>query len=178
MNTLSLMAGLLAVSLIAGCQLLPDQNTAPPIVNDSDQCLETVPSLADSDCLLEAWVDFGLAAQRGDDAWREDILERASGEDKRARLARAVVYTWSDDRSDWEQASELFKADLAAAPSQLQPLLRQWLNGLEVRRDLAGALARSESSRRQLVEERDELAEKLDALTAIEQSINSRDQAP
>lgn len=173
MKPLSRVAGLLATSLLVGCQLPAEQNPAPPVVAAAPQCLESVPRLEDNECLLDAWVDFGLAAQRGDDAWRADILERAAGEAKHARLARAVVYAWGDP-GDWERASELFKADLSAAPSQLQPLLRQWLNGLEARRKLARELAESESSRRQLVTERDELAEKLDALTAIEQSINSR----
>lgn len=173
MKPFSVMAGLLAASLLVGCQLPPEQNPTPPAVETGLQCVEAIPSLEYSDCLLDAWVAFGLAAQRGGDAWRADILERASGEARHARLARAVVYAWGGP-SDWEQASELFKADLAAAPSQLQPLLRQWLNGVEARRKLARELASSESSRRQLAKERDELAEKLDALTAIEQSINSR----
>lgn len=177
MKLFSLLAGLLATSLLAGCQQLPVERaeTTPEVV--TAQCLEVVPSLEDSDCLLDAWVDFGLAAQRGDKEWREDVLAQAQGDATHARLARAVVYAWGE-RDDWEWASELFKADLASAPSRLQPLLRQWLNGLEARRRLAQSLAESETSRRQLVEERDSLAEKLDALTAIEKTINMRNQAP
>ena len=171
-----LVAGLLATSLLAGCEMLPRQ------VNDvmdttSSHCLSVIPSLEENDCLLEAWVDFGLAAQRGDEAWRERILARADGEATNERLARAVAYAWAD-RSRWEEASELFKADLALAPSRLQPLLRQWLNDLEARRELAQQVSKSEAERRRITQERDDLAQKLEALTEIEQSINLRNQAP
>lgn len=172
----SLIASLLAVSLLAGCQALSgrvgdDQAVAAP------GCLNEVPSLAPSECLLESWIDFSLAAQRGESEWRENMLSRLEGDSTRKRLARAVVLSWSDE-SEWEQASDLYKADLASAPSKLQPLLRQWLNSLEVRRELAAELADSEASRVALANERNSLAEKLEALTAIEQSINSRQQEP
>lgn len=176
MKYISLAASLLASSLLVGCEMLPQQANGG-IDPASSQCLDATPSLQESDCLVEAWVDFGLAAQRGDAEWRETILALAEEETKRDRLARAVVYAWSD-QSHWEEASELFKADLAAAPSRLQPLLRQWLNGLEARRELAQRLSRSEAARRQVARERDELAQKLDALTEIEQSINLRNQSP
>ncbi|SHE60611.1 hypothetical protein SAMN02745148_00768 [Modicisalibacter ilicicola DSM 19980] len=176
MKRMSFMAGLLATTLLAGCNIVPEMTGAdsPP---EADQCLSDVPSLTASDCMLSAWVDFGLAAQRADREWREHILEQVEGDTKNERLARAVVYSWSS-QNQWEEAAELFKADLAAAPSDLQPLLRQWLNGLEARRKLMRDLYSSEASRRQVISERDELAEKLDALTAIEESINSRNQTP
>ncbi|GHA99053.1 hypothetical protein [Modicisalibacter luteus] len=176
MRILPLLASLLAVSLLAGCQAL-NHTTNAPFNTASSDCLSEVPSLHDNECLLEAWVDFGLAAQRGDEAWRERTLKRAEGELANERLARAVVYSWSD-RSHWDDASELFKADLALAPSRLQPLLRQWLNGLEARRELANQVDHSEAARRQVARERDDLAQKLDALTEIEQSINLRNQSP
>ncbi|WP_136066047.1 hypothetical protein [Modicisalibacter radicis] len=170
-----IVASLLAVSLLAaGCQQLMPQGDAPADMADN-RCLSEIPGLEVSDCLLESWVDFGLAAQRGDAEWREGILAELDGESADQRLARAVVLSWGD-RERWEDASELYKADLAAAPSQLQPLLRQWLNGLEGRRALLDEIAASKSARNKAVHERDALAEKLDALTAIEQSINSRQQ--
>jgi hypothetical protein len=176
MKIMPLLASLLAVSLLAGCQAL-SQSANDPFDTASSDCLSEVPSLQDNECLLEAWIDFGLAAQRGDEAWRKRTLERIEGELASERLARAVVYSWAD-RSRWGDASELFKADLALAPSRLQPLLRQWLNGLEARRELANQIDHSEAARRQIVRERDDLAQKLDALTEIEQSINLRNQSP
>lgn len=176
MKQSSLIASLLAVSLLAGCQALPGNAGENPKVAASG-CLKEVPGFAPSECLLESWIDFNLAAQRGEAEWRESMLDRLEGDSTKKRLARAVVLSWSDD-SEWEQASNLYKADLASAPSRLQPLLRQWLNSLEARRALAEELADSEASRAALANERNSLAEKLDALTAIEQSINSRQQEP
>lgn len=175
----SLIAGLLVVSLLAGCQVAPQepQDASNNLAVVASGCLKEVPSLAPSECLLESWIDFNLAAQRGEPEWRENMLNRLEGDSTKRRLARAVILSWSDD-SEWEQASELYKADLASAPSRLQPLLRQWLNSLEARRALAEELAASEASRVALSNERNSLAEKLDALTAIEQSINSRQQEP
>lgn len=167
-------ASLLAVSLLAGCQPLMPQRDEPLDTVDN-QCLSEVPNLEANDCLLESWVDFGLAAQRGDAEWRENTLAELDGESANQRLARAVVLSWAE-RQHWKDASELYKADLAAAPSPLQPLLRQWLNGLEGRRALLDEIAASKGARNQAVQERDALAEKLDALTAIEESINSRQQ--
>ncbi|MGC3872811.1 hypothetical protein ACPF7Z_06010 [Halomonas sp. GXIMD04776] len=177
MKRIQLLAGLLAASLLAGCNILPEMAGADSAPEESNQCLSDVPSLKKSDCMLSAWVDFGLAAQRADQEWRDRILERVEGDTPNKRLARAVVYSWSR-QSQWDDAAELLEADLSAAPSELQPLLRQWLNGLEARRKLLGDLYRSEASRRQAVQERDDLAKKLDALTAIEESINSRNQTP
>nr|WP_298379896.1 hypothetical protein [uncultured Halomonas sp.] len=177
MKKLSLLASMLAASLLAGCHMLPEMAGADSDPAESAQCLSDVPSLTASDCMLGAWVDFGLAAQRADKEWRENILEQVEGDTHNDRLARAVVYSWSS-QGRWDDAAKLFEADLSAAPSELQPLLRQWLNGLEARRKLLGDLYRSEASRRQVSQERDDLAKKLDALTAIEESINSRNQTP
>ena len=63
----------------------------------------------------------------------------------------------------------------------LQPLLRYWLNELEGRRSIKGRLEQArgelaEGRREALEEENAALAEKLEALTAIEQSINLRQQ--
>jgi len=170
-----LMAGVLGVSLVlAGCQQLLSQRDEP-LDMTTDQCLSEIPSLETNSCLIESWIAFGLAAQRGDAVWRENTLAELEGNTARQRLARAVVLSWAE-RERWKDASELYKADLAAAPSELQPLLRQWLNGLEGRRALLDEIAASKSARNKAIQERDALAEKLDALTAIEQSINSRQQ--
>lgn len=170
MRSSSILAGALAASLLTGCQMMPGQSFE---MGDSTHCLDELPTLADRSCMLESWIDFGLAAQRGDNQWREETLDRISSDSTRDRLARAVMYSWSSQES-WERASELYKADLSSAPSELQPLLRQWLNSLERHRRLAQSYNESESSRRQLISERDELSKKLDALTAIEENFNLR----
>ena len=165
-----MLVGILTASLLTGCQMMPGESFE---MGTSTHCLDELPTLADSSCMLESWVDFGLAAQRGDSQWQEETLNRMSSDSTRDRLARAVIYSWSS-QANWERASELYKADISAAPSPLQPLFRQWLNALERHRSLAAAYADSESSRRQLIKERDELTKKLDALTAIEENFNLR----
>lgn len=169
-----LFLALSAGSLLSGCQWLTQQ---PPTLPEAPitTCAGDIPQLADNACMMDDWVAFGLAAQRGDGEWRQTMLTRLEGDMAHLKLARATVLAWGE-REDWERASELYKAEISAAPSRLQPLLQQWLNGLERRRALAAELVKSESRRQALKRERDELAEKLDALTAIEQSINSRHQ--
>ncbi|GAB3337376.1 hypothetical protein ACFO0E_00910 [Chromohalobacter beijerinckii] len=176
MNIRMLLVALCAGSLLTGCQWMTQETSAPAAPVTS--CNDDIPKLADNVCLVDDWIAFGLASQRGDSEWRDTMLTRLKGDMPHLKLARAVVLAWGE-RDGWEQASELYKADISAAPSRLQPLLRQWLNELETRRDLASDLAKSESRRQALGRERDDLAEKLDALTAIEQSINSRhEQSP
>lgn len=170
---------LLTASWLAGCELLPEvpfgvQTPTPHPVSISG-CYAEVPGFADQDCLLHDWVAFGLAAQRGDTNWRETILTRLEGNDPQRRLARAVALTWGS-QPQWDQASELFKADLHAAPIELQPLLRYWLNEVERRRALAGSVYSTEAERDALAVENAVLVEKLEALTAIEQNINLRQQ--
>lgn len=176
MNIRMLLVTLCAGSLLTGCQWMTQETSAPAAPVTS--CNDDIPKLADNVCLVDDWIAFGLASQRGDNEWRDTMLTRLDGDMPHLELARATVLAWGE-RDGWEQASELYKADISAAPSRLQPLLQQWLNGLERRRDLADKLAKSESRRQALSQERDELTEKLDALTAIEQSINSRhEQSP
>jgi hypothetical protein len=168
----------LAALWLAGCQGLLDQPQSrqvepPPHLG----CYAEVPSFDDEACLLPDWVAFGLASQRGDRHWRSNMLVRLEGNTAERRLARAVALSWGSERQ-WDEASELYKADLHAAPADLQPLLRYWLNELEGRRTMAGRLARSESELAALEAEKAELAEKLEALTAIERSINLRQQSP
>ncbi|SHK44441.1 hypothetical protein [Halomonas caseinilytica] len=168
----------LAALWLAGCQWLPEQsrkNVTGPSVrqDDTPSCYAEVPGFADDACLLRDWVGFGLAAQRGDSEWRERMRERLAGSQTEERLARAVVLSWGPP-SQWKQASELFKADLHAAPSRLQPLLRYWLNEVERRREQQNRLADSEEARGTLAAEKEALTQKLDALTDIERNINSR----
>ncbi|GGY07559.1 hypothetical protein GCM10007160_38820 [Litchfieldella qijiaojingensis] len=170
--------GLLAVALLAGCQWLPQtSDMAEQESMEEMACEEAIPTLKESDCLVDAWVGYGLASQRGDREWREQTLEKLQGEDSHSRLARAVVLSWGSERQ-WDQAAEILRADLHAAPSDLQPLLRYWLNELEGRRAMTERLVSSEAERRQLAADNEELADKLEALTAIEQSINLRQQSP
>ncbi|HSH56608.1 MAG TPA: hypothetical protein VK965_01485 [Halomonas sp.] len=181
-----LLACLLAAWL-AGCESLPrglmEHSTEPASVVESvAHCRAELPSFTDGACLLREWVDFGLASQRGDRAWRNAMLTRLEGEEAEQRLARAVALSWGSHRQ-WEQASELYKADLSAAPVTLQPLLRYWLNELERRRAMLGRLSAARSSQADnearitaLEGEKAALTEKLEALTAIERSINLRQQ--
>ncbi|WP_372613770.1 hypothetical protein [Halomonas sp.] len=169
----------LTATWLAGCELLPESSfgiqapTPPPA--SIGGCHAEVPDFAERDCLLHDWIAFGLAAQRGDRNWREAMLTRLEGSDPQRRLARAVALTWGRQRQ-WDQASELFKADLHAAPIELQPMLRYWLNEVERRRALAGRVASTQAERDALAAENAALVEKLEALTAIEQNINLRQQ--
>ncbi len=172
-------AALVGAALLAGCQWLPEapQGLASPPPTGAS-CEREVPLLVESDCLLDAWVAFGLASQRGDREWREELLARLAGEDERSRLARAILLAWGNERQ-WDRATALLEdTTIVAAPEPLRPLLRYWRNDLEGRRALAGRLARSERQREALEAERLELEEKLEALTAIEQSINLRQPSP
>lgn len=153
------------------------QDEAESAANLPNECNEAIPTLVESACLVDAWVAFGLASQRGDRAWRDGMLEQAQGSAPEQHLQRAVILAWGNE-SQWSEAAQLMREDIYAAPSDLQPLLRYWLNEVEGRRNLASRLARSESERRGLAEENESLAEKLEALTDIEQSINLRHQAP
>lgn len=169
---------LLAMSLLVGCQLLDDGSLmAEQQPEEEITCDETIPTLKESDCLLEAWVDYGLASQRGDREWRDKTLDRLQREDSRSRLARAVVMAWGSERQ-WAESAEILSEDLHAAPSDLQPLLRYWLNEVEGRRAMAERASRYESQASKLEQENAELTQKLDALTAIEQNMNLRQQLP
>lgn len=183
-----MLAGL-AVIALAGCDLIPAMpsstpaKTRVPIVDEA--CGNELPSFVETRCLLDDWIALGLSSQRGDRGWRDITLARLEGERAERRLARAVVLAWGTERQ-WDQASELFKADLEIAPETLQPLLRYWLNELEGRRALTSRLAQSrqaqaslerlEREKAELEASNAELLEKLEALTAIERSINSRQQ--
>ncbi len=178
----------LAATWLAGCEALPRVPFELPANRSAAEgaaggCRAELPDFVEDDCLLPEWVAFGLASQRGDRAWRDDVLGRLEGSLPQRRLARAVALAWGSE-SQWERASELYKADLATAPVALQPLLRYWLNELEGRRARAArlaesraAVARHEAREAELAEEKAALEKKLEALTAIERSINLRQQS-
>ena len=179
----------LAMALLAGCQYLPErlqslsgQSPLEGASGGATTCHAELPDFDNVPCLLDDWVAFGLASQRGDRVWREATLTRLGGERPERRLARAVLLAWGSERQ-WDRAAALYKADLHAAPPELQPLLRYWLNELEGRRRLAGQLAESRAEHRAAMEENEALSEelesmteKLEQLTEIEQSINLRQQ--
>ena len=165
--------------MLAGCELVPDEpfrwedtESVKPV---SSGCKGLLPDFSDEPCLLSDWIAFGLASQRGDSEWRDDMLSRLRAETAERRLTRAVALSWGSE-SEWHLASELYKADLHAAPAELQPLLRYWLNELEGRRAMSGRLTSSQEGIAALEEENAALDEKLEALTAIERNINLRQQ--
>lgn len=176
--------GVLALAgfaMLAGCQSISSEPAQPL------GCGE-VPTFVDNVCLLDSWVGFGLEAQRGDDAWRQQAVDRLYGDRPDQKAARAVVLSW-DGPGEWREASNLYKASIGEAPPRLQPLLQQWLNELEERRDLYSqrATGRSQPSpgarnaqalkqeNEQLKQQLKEMSDKMDALTDIERTINSRD---
>ncbi|GHE20879.1 hypothetical protein [Halomonas urumqiensis] len=176
----------LAAAWLAGCELLPDSAIDPresmTPASPSTVCYDEIPDFDNEACLFPEWVDFGLAAQRGDRDWRGEMLERLEGGGAERRLARAMVLSWGSERQ-WDQAAELYKSDMHAAPAALQPLLQYWLNELEGRRAMAARLAEAgqelegtRQERDELETLNDELTKKLEALTAIERSMNLRQQ--
>ncbi|WP_168014658.1 hypothetical protein [Halomonas salinarum] len=178
--------GLVAISLLAGCQWLPEEpfSHEPAVSELPADCQSKWPSLTVSTCQTEAWVAFGLESQRGDREWRDRQLALLDGNDTHERLVRAVVLAWGNE-SEWNKASELYKADISKAPEELEPLLRYWLNELEGRRSLAGRLAEQRQKSQALAAENadqagklEELTNKLDALGDIEKSMNLRQQSP
>ncbi|QJQ95149.1 MULTISPECIES: hypothetical protein [Halomonadaceae] len=178
MNYRMLSPLLIAVALV-GCEMMPTAHIEAPNANSElpTECNEEIPTLVESTCLVDAWVAFGLASQRGNREWRDEMLERVDSPTAQARLNRAVLLAWGTERQ-WNQAAELLREDIHAAPSDLQPLLRYWLNEVEGRRGMSERLERSESQRRAASEENAALSEKLEALTDIEQSINLRQLSP
>ena len=86
------LTGLVAVSLLAGCQWLPAQtsSTPPTLTELPSGCQEEWPSLTVNACQTEAWVAFGLASQRGDRDWRDRQL---------ARLDWNTAGHWCEERS-------------------------------------------------------------------------------
>lgn len=170
-------------ALLSGCELLPEHamlGTEPEEPAEATACTAQ-PTFADEACLLHNWVAFGLASQRGDNAWRNEAvteIESAAGRSEAEReLARAVALAWGSER-EWREAATIYQEYTAAAPEELQPLLRYWRNELEGRRSLAGHRDNARGQLANLQRENAELSEKLEALTAIEQNMNLRQQSP
>ncbi|MBA2780653.1 hypothetical protein [Billgrantia kenyensis] len=170
--------------VLGGCQYLPEQMgmTEPEEPEPPAQaCHEVEPSFEDNACLLPSWVAFGLESQRGDSQWRRDTLDELSNDYSRSEaereLARAVALAWGSERQ-WREASELYQTHAPAAPADLQLLLRYWRNEVEGRRSLARQSADASARVAALQQENSELSEKLEALSAIEQNMNLRQQSP
>ncbi|RDB44740.1 hypothetical protein DU490_00135 [Halomonas sp. DQ26W] len=170
---------------LAGCEFLPEQGRADVTLGEevtaTMDCLGGLPTFEVNACLLPEWIALGLASQRGDSDWRSaklsEVEQTLIDREEVRHLARAITLAWGSERQ-WSQAADLFETHLGAAPEQLQPLLRYWRNDLEGRRAMSGQLARSQSALAAQREENQQLAEKLEALTAIEQNINLRQQSP
>ncbi|MCM2971953.1 hypothetical protein [Larsenimonas suaedae] len=175
MKHTKLLAGMALAALLSGCQMM---STDAPVSSGNANCFYYGPPvLVEGECLLPNWVSFGLKAQREDSDWRRDMLKQTADDTAQDRLARAVVLSWSG-KDQWKQAAELYKRDISGAPSALQPLLRYWLNDLEARRSLVTNVSSNDQQVQRLRRENAELTKKLDALTAIEESMNARRRTP
>lgn len=170
--------------LLGGCQYLPESamlGTEPEEAPPAVACHAAEPTFENEACLMPNWVAFGLASQRGDGEWRRQALqeiEAATGRSEAEReLARAVALSWGSER-EWREAADLYKAHTHAAPADLQPLLLYWRNEVEGRRSLASQSTNARAQVATLQRENAELSEKLEALTAIEQNMNLRQQSP
>ncbi|MGR4069829.1 hypothetical protein [Billgrantia sp. C5P2] len=169
---------------MSGCQYLPENamlGTEPEEAPQSVACRAAEPTFENEACLLPSWVAYGLASQRGDSDWRSKTLNELDSAYDRSEaereLARAVALSWGNER-EWRQAAELYQQHTHAAPADLQPLLLYWRNELEGRRSLANQSTNVRAQVATLQREKAELSEKLEALTAIEQNMNLRQQSP
>ena len=77
----------LATAWLAGCQYLPEQlqsSSGPSPIQSptagSAFCHAELPDFDNLPCLLDDWIAFGLASQRGDRVWREATLTRLGGD--------------------------------------------------------------------------------------------------
>ncbi|MGQ4878500.1 hypothetical protein ACOJCM_07990 [Billgrantia sp. LNSP4103-1] len=169
--------------LLGACQYLPEQGASDTEqqVPSTASCHAVEPTFDSEACLLPSWVAFGLASQRGDGEWRRQALTEIDSAHDRSEaernLARAVALAWGSER-EWQEAADLYQTHTHAAPADLQPLLRYWRNELEGRRSLARQSDNARSQVASLQREKAELSEKLEALTAIERNMNSRQQSP
>lgn len=172
------------VLLLGGCQYLPEQaglGTESEAMPNAAACRAAEPTFENEACLLPSWVAYGLASQRGDGEWRHQKLDELDAAYDRSEaereLARAVALSWGSEQ-EWRQAAELYQEHTHAAPADLQPLLRYWRNELEGRRSLSHKSTEARAQVESLRRENAELSEKLEALTAIEQNMNLRQQSP
>ncbi|QOR37616.1 hypothetical protein HNO52_03085 [Billgrantia diversa] len=172
------------VLLLGGCQYLPEQGmlgSAPEAPPSAAACRAVKPTFENEACLLPSWVNYGLASQRGDAEWRRQKQNELDADyelsEAERELARAVALSWGSER-EWRQAAQLYEEHTHAAPADLQPLLLYWRNELEGRRALAHQSADARFQVATLQRQNAELSEKLEALTAIEQNMNLRQQSP
>ncbi|MFC0268068.1 hypothetical protein [Kushneria aurantia] len=175
-------AGLLGLTLLLGGCSLTDSRLSG---TTEQHCVtHGIPSLVDDECLLPTWVAFGRTAQTGSAQWRDEVLHYMQDDSPRAGLVRALVYAYQQP-AQWSQSVALLRRYSAEAPSSIQPLLQQWRHDVEQRIALNARLDEQQSrssagnSRqrgriRELEAQNAELRRKLDALTAIEQSMNQR----
>lgn len=183
----NLIAGslLTATMLLSGCAMLGDR---VPGAAEEGCITRGIPTMVDDECLLPTWVAFGRAAQTGTQQWRDEVLQYMGSDTPRGGLARAVVFS-QEEAEHWPTGLALFRRYTAQAPESIQPLLQQWQRDLERRIDLQSRLqsrldaqhnrsTQGNSRQRQqiqvLEQENVELKKKLDALTAIEESMNAR----
>ena len=182
----NLIAGslLMATMLLGGCAMMDDR-----VSGASEECITRgIPTMVDDECLLPTWVAFGRSAQTGTQQWRDEVLQYMSSDTPRGGLARAVVFS-QDDAEHWPKGLALFKRYTSEAPESIRPLLQQWQRDLERRIEIQSRLqtrldaqhnrsTQGSSRQRQqiqsLEQENAELKKKLDALTAIEESMNAR----
>ncbi|RKR06728.1 hypothetical protein C7446_0723 [Kushneria sinocarnis] len=168
-----------ALLLLGGCQANQTQQTT------GIQCYtHGIPTLVDNGCMLPTWVAFGLKSQTADDGWRDQVLQYMDGDTLREKLVRATALAWGD-AEHWEEASRLFENNIDQAPVGIRPLLEQWQGGLAQRRHMQDSSQRQgedtaelKAHIKRLRQENDRLSAKLDALTAIEESMNQRRSSP
>lgn len=177
--------GLLVVSLwLGGCAML---GARVPGAAEEGCITRGIPTVVDDECLLPTWASFGRTAQTQGQAWREDVLQYMQDDSLRAGLVRAVLLA-RQGPAEWGQSVTLFERYTPRAPAAIQPLLQQWRHEVELRLALqsrldeqqnlarqGSSLSEEQRSRIQALEQQNaELARKLDALTAIEESMNQR----
>ncbi|WP_438764161.1 hypothetical protein [Kushneria sp. TE3] len=183
----NLMAGsvLLATMLLGGCAMWGDR---VPGAAEEGCITRGIPTMVDDECLLPTWVAFGRTAQTGTQQWRDEVLQYMDDDTPRSGLARAVVFS-QEDAEHWPTGLALFKRYTPQAPESIQPLLEQWQRDLERRTELQSGLqsrldaqhnrshqgnSRQRQQIQSLQQQNAELKKKLDALTAIEESMNAR----
>lgn len=177
--------GLLALALfLGGCSVLGER---VPGAAEEGCITRGIPTVVDDECLLPTWVSFGRTAQTRGQSWRDDVLQYMQDDGLRAGLVRAVLLA-RQGPAEWGQSVTLFERYIPRAPASIQPLLQQWRHEIELRLALQSRLDEQQDLSRQgsslsdeqrsliqaLEQQNAELKKKLDALKAIEESMNQR----
>lgn len=180
-------AGFLALTLtflLGGCSVLSER---VPGTAEEGCITRGIPTVIDDECLLPTWVDFGRTAQVRGQAWRDEVLQHMQDDSLRAGLVRAVVLS-RQTPAEWGQSVTLFERYTPQAPASIKPLLQQWRHEIELRLALQSQLDEQQNLSRQgdslsdeqrsriqaLEQQNAEMKKKLDALTAIEESMSQR----